>query len=105
MALLGDRAPFSLKVLLVAIAVIDDLGAILVIAIFYAENLDYNALIMAAGVFADYAIFEQKKNYPTHPLRHSWIIAVGFGFQIWNSRNLGGGINGFNHPTLCERRP
>ncbi len=50
-ALLGKRAPTSLKVLLVAIAVIDDLGAILVIAIFYNNGLDYNALLIALGIF------------------------------------------------------
>ncbi|MCH9852984.1 MAG: Na+/H+ antiporter NhaA [Alphaproteobacteria bacterium] len=51
MALLGKRVPISLKVLLVAIAVIDDLGAILVIALFYNTGLNYEALSIALGVF------------------------------------------------------
>ena len=51
MALLGKRVPISLKVLLVAIAVIDDLGAILVIALFYNTGLNYEALFIALGIF------------------------------------------------------
>ena len=46
-ALLGNRVPPSIKILLLAAAIIDDLGSILVIAVFYSDNLQMNALLFA----------------------------------------------------------
>lgn len=49
--LLGDRVPLTLKVFLTAIAIVDDLGAVIVIALFYTSDLSFLNLAIAAIFF------------------------------------------------------
>ncbi len=48
LALLGKHAPLSLKILLLAIAIIDDIGAIIIIALFYTADVSTISLVLAA---------------------------------------------------------
>lgn len=51
LALLGDRVPASIKIFLTAFAIVDDLGAMAVIAFFYADSFSLVYLLMAVGVY------------------------------------------------------
>jgi len=52
LSLLGNRVPVSVRIFLTALAIIDDLGGILTIAIFYASNINFTYLGLAGIVFA-----------------------------------------------------
>ena len=61
LSLLGSRVPSSLKIFLIALAIIDDLGAILVIAIFYSSTLTFLNLFIALGIFGILIILNRLK--------------------------------------------
>ena len=67
LSLLGSRVPASLKIFLAALAIIDDLGAILVIAIFYAHSLSLLNLFIALAIFAVLIVFNRFKIYNPIP--------------------------------------
>ncbi|HEX6913118.1 MAG TPA: Na+/H+ antiporter NhaA [Longimicrobium sp.] len=52
LALLGPGIPLSLKVFLAALAIVDDLGAVLVIAVFYTETINWTALLLGLALLA-----------------------------------------------------
>jgi NhaA family Na+:H+ antiporter len=76
LALLGSRVPVALKVFLLALAIIDDLGAIVIIALFYTSHLSLSVLAIAAAGVAVLGYFNYRGIRHTAPY-----IAVGV--VIW----------------------
>jgi NhaA family Na+:H+ antiporter len=61
LSLLGSRIPASLKIFLTALAVIDDLGAILVIAIFYTQTIAFDNLLIALAIMGFLFFLNRRK--------------------------------------------
>ena len=76
LALLGSRAPMSLKVLLMAIAIIDDLGAIVIIAVFYTSSLSLPALLLGLVTVAGLVAVNRLRI--THPAAYLLL-----GIALW----------------------
>jgi Na+:H+ antiporter, NhaA family len=60
LALLGPRVPSGLKILLLSLAIADDIGAVLVIAVAYTSDLNFAMLGLAAGGFALIVLFNRR---------------------------------------------
>ncbi|HEX2974767.1 MAG TPA: Na+/H+ antiporter NhaA [Bacteroidales bacterium] len=76
LSLLGNRVPASLKIFLTALAVIDDLGAIIVISVFYSEELKIIWLIGALTIFAALILLNRLK-------MHNLLIYITGGIIMW----------------------
>ena len=81
LSLLGNKVPVSLKIFLTALAVIDDLGAIIVIAIFYTSTIVYTKLCLALGVFIILLILNRLKVFSLIPYIIGGIIMWYFMLQ------------------------
>lgn len=76
LSLLGNRIPATLKVFLTALAVIDDLGAIIVIAVFYTTTIDWTNLSIAIGIFGALLILNRLRV-------HNLIPYLAAGIAMW----------------------
>ncbi len=89
LALLGSRAPLSLKIFFTALAIADDLGAILVLAIFYSSDIHWISLLIAAVILVILIIMNRIRIYSPWPYA---LLGVGLWFAFIES-----GI----HPTIA----
>jgi len=87
--ILGDRVPLSLKVFLTAFAIVDDIGAVMVIAVFYSENIQMPLLAIAVVMLLVLYLLSYKGLY-------SKVLMISMGIVIW-TLFLKAGI----HPTLA----
>jgi NhaA family Na+:H+ antiporter len=76
LSLLGNRVPTSLKIFLTALAVIDDLGAIIVIAVFYTATIAFVNLFIALGILGGLFILNRMK------IHHLFPYLIG-GILMW----------------------
>jgi NhaA family Na+:H+ antiporter len=76
LALVGSRAPLSLKVFLLTLATLDDLGAIVIIALFYTSDLSLFGLGLAGIAFAFLIVLNRLRIDRTAPY-------IFFGFAMW----------------------
>ena len=74
LALAGDRVPVSLKIFLLALAIMDDLGAIVIIAIFYSGDLSNGMLMMATICLVALVILNRLKVMSITP--YMWVGAL-----------------------------
>jgi len=76
LAVLGKRVPTSLKLLLLTLAVVDDIGAIVVIAVFYSGGIDATALAVAlAGLAVTFGLARSRVDWPP--------VYILLGIIIW----------------------
>ncbi|MDF1609929.1 Na+/H+ antiporter NhaA [Hoeflea sp. YIM 152468] len=76
MALLGRRVPNSLKIFVAALAIADDLGAIVVIALFYGHGLHFMPMLGALGCIVAMALLGRARIYALAPY-------LGLGLVLW----------------------
>ncbi len=98
-ALLGNRIPPRARLFLLAVAIVDDIGAIAVIAIFYTDDLSFGWLAVAVALFV---VVYMAKHRNVRAMSFYWIIGAMVWFAVFQSgvhATLAGVALGFLTPT------
>lgn len=83
LALLGNRAPLALKVFLLTLAIADDLGAITVIALFYAEIIHHGFLALSIATVLAVLLLRKW-------LSNKFLLVILIGISLWITTHLSG---------------
>jgi len=102
LALIGSRAPIALKIFLLAIAIIDDLGAIVIIAIFYTSELSINALAISMLGFAAAVVLNRMGIQRTAPYLLVGIVMWVFVLKSGVHATLAGVLIAFTIPLKAK---
>ena len=76
LAVVGRNLPVALRAFLLSLAVVDDLGAIIVIAVFYSKGFDATSFAISVGLLAVYWVLQRRRV-------HGWPIYVGLAVAAW----------------------
>lgn len=105
LALLGSRAPTRLKILLMAIAVIDDLGAIIIIALFYTEQLSVPPLIFSFFCLGVMTLLKMKRVTNAVPYLLVGLVMWASVLESGVHATLAGVATALFIPMKCNKRP
>lgn len=112
LALIGSHLPSSLRIFLLTLAVVDDLIAITIIAVFYTATIAVVPLLLGLATIAGYAVLAQRyrKFFHLRPAA-AWLILLPLGVVAWAfvhasgiHATIAGVLLGFTIPVLHRRR-
>lgn len=105
LSLLGSRVPISLKIFLTSLAIFDDIGAIVIIALFYTSNISTTALLVSAFCIIALYFLNRRGVFEKS-------LYILFGIIMWVSllksgvhATLAGVVLAIFIPLKCEREP
>ena len=102
LALVGDRVPSSLKVFLLTLAILDDMGAILIIALFYTAELKVDYLFLALIPAAIMFVLNQKRVHRQAPILLLGVVMWFFVLKSGVHATLAGVVTAFFVPLKCK---
>lgn len=98
LAIAGNRVPVSIKILLTAIAIIDDLGSIIIIALFYGQEVQYHYLLISLAVFGILLLLNRLRIHSMIPYLLLGIIMWFFMMQSGVHPTISGVLLAFAFP-------
>ena len=112
LAIIGSHLPSPLRIFLLTLAVVDDLIAISIIAVFYTDDIQILPLLLGLGVIAVYAILAQRyRQFFRMKAPAAWLILLPVGVVAWAfihasgvHATIAGVLLGFTIPVLHRRR-